>query len=71
MIYRCLVCDIPLTVGTLPAHAAWHGWHLEQTRDQGIERDGGIVTHEFGTKGGAALFWLTRHLNPLMEEPDV
>lgn len=69
--YRCLVCDIPLTVGMFERHAAWHGWDLENMRQIGFEREAArLVTHEFGERGGASLFWLIRHLNPLQPEED-
>lgn len=71
MIYRCLVCDIPLTCGTFPPHAAWHGWHMSSMRQVGVEwkpPPARIATHEFGDKGGPSLFWLIRHLNPLEAE---
>jgi hypothetical protein len=74
MLYRCLVCDIPLTLGTFSRHAEWHRWHMEQMRQVGFEWETApvsVATHEFGEKYGASLFWLIRHLNPLVEDSDV
>ena len=64
MHYICLACDQRIERAAFEAHAATHGWNLEQTRQCGYEYDAAtrVSTHEFSMRGGPSLFWLvTRH----------
>ena len=72
MRYHCLICDQPFDAASFPAHAAEHGWPLEQTRQCGYEFDPATRTntHEFSLPGGPALFWLIVPVRPLAEEAD-